>query len=127
MRSFVVSALLLVSLTASGSAQVLEERIRKCEQGDAGGCRDAGAQLEQRGDYDRAAGYHRLACDGNQGVACAALGRLVANSTLGRPDPTRAAALYTRGCDLEYAEACTVLGSWFERGTPVPADLPRSA
>src|SRR5262245_45716975 len=127
MRTLLMTALLLVGVSTVGQAQILEERIAKCDKGDVGGCRDAGAQLEQRGDYDRAAGYHRQACDGNLGVACASLARLIANASMGRPDPTRAAALYQRGCDLEYAEACTTLGSWYERGTPVPSDLPRAA
>jgi len=129
-QGILVAALMLGFAPSPLKAQLLEERVAACDRGSTGACRDAGAQLEQRAEYELAAGYYLRACDGREGVACANLARLVARGVtpppFGSPDPSRAAALYQAACDYEYAPGCTVLGTWLERGFPISADMTRS-
>lgn len=127
MRSSLLAWAFLLAPLGTLPAQVMEDRIAACNNGNASACRDAGAQLELRGDYVRAAGFHQQACDARQGVACAALARLYVGDLIKRRDPSRAMQLYQLACDYEYAVGCTILGGWLEQGTPVSADLPRSA
>ncbi|HXI19879.1 MAG TPA: hypothetical protein VNH46_02265, partial [Gemmatimonadales bacterium] len=65
MRAVPALVLVLVAAAPGGvAAQSLEQATKACDQGDAVQCRDSGERLEQRAEYDRAAGYYQRGCDG---------------------------------------------------------------
>lgn len=87
----------------------------------------AGIAAFQRGDFAKSRPLLQRACDGNDAIACAALGLMVASGQGGPTDLPKARNLFERACNGNAGGgACSTFGNMLMQGQGGPADLPKA-
>jgi TPR repeat protein len=101
-------------------AKALEAYLRACDGGSAAGCTNAGDILtshdsELPHEDARAGELFNLACEHDDGDACAAIGRLQLEGRRPVVSPDQPLAMFTHACELRSAEGCADLGEMYAK------------